>query len=101
VGVTEALAPKRDASQLPESCRRVSTFLTSAPLGETLALLQAVQTPHQWVPAGHGSAAAIRRERERIVVRGMVDTRPVALNKTHEGRAKNRRIEALVDAYGG
>ena len=39
--------------------------------------------------------------RERVVVRGMADTRPVAPNDTREGRAKNRRIEVLVDAYGG
>ena len=38
--------------------------------------------------------------RERVVVRGMADTRPVAPNDTREGRAKNRRIEVLVDAYG-
>ena len=39
--------------------------------------------------------------RERVVVRGMADTHPVAPNDTREGRAKNRRIEVLVDAYGG
>ncbi len=39
--------------------------------------------------------------RERVVVRGMADTRPVAPNDTRDGRAKNRRIEVLVDAYGG
>lgn len=39
--------------------------------------------------------------RERVVVRGMADTRPVAPNDTREGRAQNRRIEVLVDAYGG
>lgn len=39
--------------------------------------------------------------RERVVVRGMADTRPVAANDTREGRAKNRRIEVLVDAFGG
>ncbi len=39
--------------------------------------------------------------RERVVVRGMADTRPVAANDTREGRAKNRRIEVLVDAWGG
>ncbi len=39
--------------------------------------------------------------RERVVVRGMADTRPVAPNDSREGRAKNRRIEVLVDAYGG
>jgi flagellar motor protein MotB len=39
--------------------------------------------------------------RERVVVRGMADTRPVAPNDTREGRAKNRRIEVLVDAFGG
>ncbi len=39
--------------------------------------------------------------RERVVVRGMADTRPVAPNDTREGRAKNRRIEVLVDASGG
>ncbi len=38
--------------------------------------------------------------RERVVVRGMADTHPVAPNDTREGRAKNRRIEVLVDAYG-
>lgn len=38
--------------------------------------------------------------RERVVVRGMADTRPVAPNDTREGRAKNRRIEVLVDAWG-
>jgi len=38
--------------------------------------------------------------RERVVVRGMADTKPVAPNDTREGRAKNRRIEVLVDAYG-
>ncbi len=37
--------------------------------------------------------------RERVVVRGMADTKPVAPNDTREGRAKNRRIEVLVDAY--
>jgi flagellar motor protein MotB len=31
----------------------------------------------------------------------MADTRPVAPNDTREGRAKNRRIEVLVDAFGG
>lgn len=36
--------------------------------------------------------------RERVVVRGMADTKPVAPNDTREGRAKNRRIEVLVDA---
>ena len=39
--------------------------------------------------------------RERVVVRGMADTKPVAPNDSREGRAKNRRIEVLVDAYGG
>lgn len=39
--------------------------------------------------------------RERVVVRGMADTRPVAPNDSREGRAKNRRIEVQVDAYGG
>ena len=39
--------------------------------------------------------------RERVIVRGMADTRPVAPNDTREGRARNRRIEVLVDAYGG
>lgn len=39
--------------------------------------------------------------RERVIVRGMADTRPVAPNDTREGRAQNRRIEVLVDAYGG
>ncbi len=39
--------------------------------------------------------------RERVVVRGMADTRPVAANDTRDGRAKNRRIEVLVDAWGG
>ena len=39
--------------------------------------------------------------RERVIVRGMADTRPVAPNETREGRAQNRRIEVLVDAYGG
>jgi chemotaxis protein MotB len=38
--------------------------------------------------------------RERLMVRGMADTKPVAPNDTHEGRAKNRRIEILVDAFG-
>lgn len=37
--------------------------------------------------------------RERVVVRGMADTKPVAPNDTRDGRAKNRRIEVLVDAY--
>lgn len=39
--------------------------------------------------------------RERVVVRGMADTKPLAPNDTREGRAKNRRIEVLVDAFGG
>jgi chemotaxis protein MotB len=38
--------------------------------------------------------------RERVVVRGVADTRPLAPNTTREGRAKNRRIEVLVDANG-
>ncbi len=38
--------------------------------------------------------------RERVVVRGLADTRPLAPNTTREGRAKNRRIEILVDANG-
>lgn len=38
--------------------------------------------------------------RERVVVRGMADTKPLAPNDTREGRAKNRRIEVLVDAFG-
>jgi len=38
--------------------------------------------------------------RERLMVRGMADTKPVAANDTREGRAKNRRIEILVDAFG-
>jgi chemotaxis protein MotB len=38
--------------------------------------------------------------RERVIVRGMADTKPVAPNDTREGRAKNRRIEVLVDAFG-
>ncbi len=38
--------------------------------------------------------------RERVVVRGMADTKPVAPNDSREGRAKNRRIEVLVDAFG-
>ncbi len=45
---------------------------------------------------GHAGVA-----RARVVVRGMADTRPVAPNDSREGRAKNRRIEVLVDAYGG
>jgi chemotaxis protein MotB len=39
--------------------------------------------------------------RERVIVRGMADTKPLAPNDTREGRAKNRRIEVLVDAFGG
>lgn len=39
--------------------------------------------------------------RERVVVRGMADTHPVAPNDSRDGRAKNRRIEVLVDAFGG
>ncbi|MFN5445158.1 MAG: OmpA family protein [bacterium] len=38
--------------------------------------------------------------RERLMVRGMADTKPVSANDTREGRAKNRRIEILVDAFG-
>lgn len=38
--------------------------------------------------------------RERIAVRGLADTKPLASNETREGRAKNRRIEVLVDAAG-
>lgn len=38
--------------------------------------------------------------RERLAVRGLADTRPLASNETREGRAKNRRIEVLVDAAG-
>ena len=38
--------------------------------------------------------------RERVIVRGMADTKPLAPNDTREGRAKNRRIEVLVDAFG-
>ena len=38
--------------------------------------------------------------RERMVVRGMADIKPLAPNDTREGRAKNRRIEVLIDAYG-
>ena len=38
--------------------------------------------------------------RERVVVRGMADTKPLAPNDSREGRAKNRRIEVLVDAFG-
>ena len=38
--------------------------------------------------------------RERLMVRGMADTKPVAANDSREGRAKNRRIEILVDAFG-
>ncbi len=43
----------------------------------------------------HGGVA-----RERIAVRGLADTKPLASNETREGRAKNRRIEVLVDAAG-
>lgn len=43
----------------------------------------------------HGGVA-----RERIAVRGLADTKPLASNETREGRAKNRRIEVLVDAVG-
>ena len=42
----------------------------------------------------HGGVA-----RERIVVRGLADVKPLAPNTTREGRAKNRRIEVLVDAF--
>jgi flagellar motor protein MotB len=35
-----------------------------------------------------------------MVVRGMADIKPLAPNDTREGRAKNRRIEVLIDAYG-
>jgi chemotaxis protein MotB len=38
--------------------------------------------------------------RGRVMVRGMADTKPLAPNDTREGRAKNRRIEVLVDAFG-
>ena len=38
--------------------------------------------------------------RERMMVRGMADTKPVAANDSREGSAKNRRIEVLVDAFG-
>lgn len=38
--------------------------------------------------------------RQRMVVRGMADVKPLAPNDTREGRAKNRRIEVLIDAYG-
>jgi chemotaxis protein MotB len=38
--------------------------------------------------------------RERLAVRGLADIRPLAPNTTREGRAKNRRIELLVDANG-
>jgi chemotaxis protein MotB len=38
--------------------------------------------------------------RERIAVRGLADTKPLASNETREGRAKNRRIEVLVDTAG-
>ena len=38
--------------------------------------------------------------RERMVVRGMADIKPLAPNDPREGRAKNRRIEVLIDAYG-
>lgn len=36
--------------------------------------------------------------RERIAVRGLADTRPLAPNDTKEGRAKNRRIEIILRA---
>jgi chemotaxis protein MotB len=42
----------------------------------------------------HGGVA-----RERIVVRGLADVKPLAPNTTREGRAKTRRIEVLVDAF--
>lgn len=36
--------------------------------------------------------------RERIAVRGLADTRPLAPNDTKEGRARNRRIEIILNA---
>ena len=33
---------------------------------------------------------------ERVIVRGFGDTQPVADNGTHEGKAKNRRVEVIL-----
>ncbi|MBT2773204.1 OmpA family protein [Halomonas sp. ISL-60] len=34
---------------------------------------------------------------ERLIVQGFADTRPLASNLTNEGRAKNRRVELMID----
>ena len=34
---------------------------------------------------------------DRLKVNGFADTKPVASNETAEGRAKNRRIEVIID----
>jgi chemotaxis protein MotB len=32
-----------------------------------------------------------------LMVSGLADTKPIASNNTDEGRAKNRRIEVVID----
>ncbi|WP_083001848.1 MotB family protein [Halomonas sp. GT] len=34
---------------------------------------------------------------ERLMIQGFADTRPLASNNTHEGRANNRRVEIRID----
>jgi chemotaxis protein MotB len=56
-----------------------------------------------WELSG-GRAASVVREllknpelkRERFVITGYADTRPIASNDTPEGRAKNRRVEIII-----
>ncbi|WP_246007536.1 OmpA family protein [Halomonas nitroreducens] len=36
-------------------------------------------------------------ELQRLVVRGFADTRPLADNRSAEGRARNRRVEIAID----
>ena len=88
---------------------RVATFFpapSTKPAASAPAEQASTQLPQAAAVPGSQQIAAAEvkaepAQRERVVVRGMADTRPVAPNDTREGRAKNRRIEVLVDAYGG
>ncbi len=65
--------------------------------------IDTVKFRSNWELSGGRSGSVVREllkkkelKRERFVITGYADTRPLASNETPEGRAKNRRVEIII-----